>query len=69
MQSYSKKKLDVRTWEFSNDTLQTELNSLQPGTVYNISVRAMSYNGAGIPAYQDVEMDIGGIFYINKRIA
>lgn len=58
--TYANKVLDVRSWEFSNETLNTELNSLQPGTVYNITVRGISSSQEGIAAFQTVEMKIGG---------
>lgn len=66
LSTYTKKNFDIRTWEFSNETLHTEINYLQPGTLYDVIIQGMSSLNDGMPAHNTVEMKIGGnsLYYI-----
>lgn len=57
-------------WMVSNDTFKTELISLQPATTYNITVSAVSDDGAGPPAWSVVQTQLAGnlVFYKNVFI-
>jgi hypothetical protein len=47
-------------WVFSNVTTTTELPGLQPGTQYNITVKAKTMDGYGVPLSNIFNTEIGG---------
>lgn len=47
-------------WVFSNVTTITELPGLQPGTQYNITVKAKAMDGYGVPLSNIFNTEIGG---------
>lgn len=47
-------------WMLSNDTFKTEIISLQPSTTYNITVTAISVDGAGPPAWNVAQTHLAG---------
>lgn len=49
-------------WTFQNTTYTIDLLGLQPGTQYNITVRAKTMDGYGIPISDIFNTEIGGIF-------
>ena len=46
-------------WLFPNSSLQQDLLGLQPGTNYNVSVRAKTLEGYGTPIFQTFSTEIG----------
>lgn len=49
-------------WTFANTTLQGELLGLQPGTQYNVSVKAKTMEGYGTDVSAVYNTEIGGDF-------
>ena len=47
-------------WIFPNSSTQVDLLGLQPGTQYNITVRAKTMDGYGIPISEIFPTEIGG---------
>ena len=47
-------------WTFPNSTMRTDLLGLQPGTKYNVSVKAKTMDGYGTPAFGSFNTEIGG---------
>jgi hypothetical protein len=47
-------------WVFSNTTTTAELPGLQPGTQYNVTVRAKTMDGYGVPISDILNTEIGG---------
>lgn len=47
-------------WVFSNTTSTIDLLGLQPGTQYNVSVKAKTLDGYGIPISEVFNTEIGG---------
>lgn len=47
-------------WVFSNTTSTIDLLGLQPGTQYNVSVKAKTLDGYGIPLSEVFNTEIGG---------
>ena len=47
-------------WVFPNLTTTTELPGLQPGTRYNITVKAKTMDGYGVPLSNIFNTEIGG---------
>jgi len=54
-------------WTFSNSTSRTDLLGLQPGTKYNVSIKAKTMDGYGVPAYASFNTEIGGNLVIIFR--
>lgn len=54
-------------WIFSNTTKRTDLQGLQPGTQYNVSVRAKTTDGYGIAVSDVFSTEIGGKIKLVKK--
>lgn len=55
-------------WVFSNSTSTIDLLGLQPGTKYNISVKAKTIDGYGVAISDVFNTEIGGKLIILKRV-
>lgn len=47
-------------WIFPNSTLTADLLGLQPGTGYNVTVKAKTTDGYGVPVSENFHTEIGG---------
>lgn len=54
-------------WIFSNMTKTTDLLGLQPGTQYNVSVRAKTTDGYGLSLSDVFSTEIGGKIKLMKK--
>lgn len=57
--TYSNDVLKPLDWIFSNNTFDTRLTNLHPGTVYNLTICALSSQGSGAETHAEVETIIG----------
>lgn len=49
-------------WTFYNTTLRSDLVGLHPGTLYNVSVWAITSNGTSEPSTEYTWTEVGGKF-------
>lgn len=60
LHTYSTNKLPDPQFEYANNTVHVELASLNPATIYNVSVQAMPYKGQGAAvAHSQFETQMG----------
>lgn len=55
-------------WVFPNSTVSADLLGLQPGTGYNVSVKAKTTDGYGIPSVDTFTTEIGGTICVKTSL-